>query len=145
MKVVINDCHGGFGLSRVAVERYLELRGIKVYPEPDGFGSREFGIMTYWLVEPGDQRIADVTAEQWSNMTGEERRSHNERYSAQVFYERNVDRGDPVLVQAVEELGELANGRFSLLKIVEIPDDVEWYVEEYDGLEHVAEKHRTWR
>lgn len=145
MKVVINDCHGGFGLSQEAVERYLELKGIKVYPEPDGFGSREFGIMKYWLVESGDQRIADVTAEQWSEMTLEERRSYNERYSAQVFHERDVDRGDPLLVQAVEELGESARGRFAKLKIVEIPDDVEWYVEEYDGLEWVAEKHRTWR
>jgi hypothetical protein len=31
------------------------------------------------------------------------------------------------------------------LEIVEIPDDVEYTIEEYDGLEHIAEKHRTWR
>ena len=145
MKVVINDCHGGFGLSRETVERYLELKGIKVYPEPDGFGSREFGITKYWLVEPGEQRVADVTAKQWSEMTLEERQTYNERYSTQVFYERDVDRGDPFLVQAIEELGESADGRFAKLKIVDVPDDVEWYVEEYDGLEWVAEKHRTWR
>lgn len=145
MKIVINDCHGGFTLSQKAVERYLELKDIKVYPESTGFGSREFGITKYWLVEPGDQRVADVTAEQWGKMTLEERSSYNARYSAQVFYERDVERGDPLLVQAVEELGELADGRFAKLKIVEIPDDVEWYIEEYDGLEWVAEKHRTWR
>ena len=23
-------------------------------------------------------------------------------------------------------------------------DDVNWYIEEYDGMEHVAERHRTW-
>jgi hypothetical protein len=28
--------------------------------------------------------------------------------------------------------------------VVEIPDDVNWQVEEYDGMEHIAEKHRTW-
>jgi hypothetical protein len=27
---------------------------------------------------------------------------------------------------------------------VDIPDDVNWYIEEYDGNEHVAERHRTW-
>ena len=144
MKVVINDCHGGFGLSHEAVERYLELKLIKVYPEPDRFGLREFGIR-YWLVEPGDQRVADVTAEGWSEMTLEERRLYNEQCSAQVFYDRDVPRDDPFLVQAVEEIGELANGHFARLKIVEIPDDVEWYIEEYDGLEWVAERHRTWR
>jgi len=30
------------------------------------------------------------------------------------------------------------------LKIVDIPDGVEWEIEEYDGMEWVAEKHRTW-
>ena len=142
-KVVINNCHGGFGLSQQAVERYLELKGIKVYPEPDGFGLREFG-MKNWLVEPGDQRVADVTAEGWSEMTLEERRTHNERYSAQVFYDRDIPRDDSFLVQTVEELGELANGDFARLKIVEVPDDANWYIEEYDGLEWVAERHRTW-
>ena len=28
---------------------------------------------------------------------------------------------------------------------VEIPDDVEWQIEEYDGSEWIAEKHRIWR
>ena len=32
----------------------------------------------------------------------------------------------------------------STLKIIEIPDDVDWIIEEYDGNEWVAEKHRTW-
>lgn len=30
------------------------------------------------------------------------------------------------------------------IKIVDIPDDVEWELCEYDGIEHIAEKHRTW-
>jgi hypothetical protein len=45
----------------------------------------------------------------------------------------------------VEEQGSAMNGGYSDLKVVEIPDDVEWYIEEYDGMEHVAESHRTWR
>ena len=53
-------------------------------------------------------------------------------------------RDDPVLIQVVEELGEEAEDRYADLKIVEIPEDVDWYIEEYDGMEHVAERHRTW-
>lgn len=53
-------------------------------------------------------------------------------------------RDDPHLVKTVEQLGELANGKYAELKVVEIPSDVEWYIEEYDGTEHVAERHRTW-
>lgn len=61
-----------------------------------------------------------------------------------VEYHRDIERDDPLLIQVVEELGEAANGRCAALKIVEIPSDVEWQIEEYDGLEHVAEKHRIW-
>ena len=53
-------------------------------------------------------------------------------------------RDDPILIQVVEELGETANGRCASLKIIEIPDDVEWTIGEYDGQEWIAEKHRTW-
>lgn len=60
------------------------------------------------------------------------------------FYHRDVARDDPYLIQVIQELGEKANTRFCTLKIVEVPADVEWEIAEYDGLEWVAEKHRTW-
>ena len=61
-----------------------------------------------------------------------------------VFYDNDIQRDDPILIQVVEELGDEASNRFSKLKIVEIPDDVQWEIEEYDGREWVAEVHRTW-
>lgn len=63
------------------------------------------------------------------------------------LYDRchGVPRDDTALVEAVEELGvEKASGVYARLKIVEIPDDVEWHIYEYDGNECVAENHRTW-
>lgn len=54
-------------------------------------------------------------------------------------------RTHPDLIAIVEKLGEEANTEYSELKIVEVPDDVEWYIAENDqGQEWVAEKHRTW-
>lgn len=64
--------------------------------------------------------------------------SHN------LFYEYTLSRDDLDLVQVVKELGEKANGRYSSLKIVTIPNNVKWRINEYDGREHVAEDHRTW-
>lgn len=61
------------------------------------------------------------------------------------FWDNEIPRDDPALVQVVEELGEAANGNFASLHVCEIPEDVNWYIAEYDGLEHVAERHRTWR
>lgn len=60
------------------------------------------------------------------------------------WYDRDIARDDPYLIQTIRELGEAANSRFCTLKIVEIPAEVEWEIGEYDGLEWVAEKHRTW-
>lgn len=88
MKIVINDCYGGFSLSE---EAYEEL-GV----EGDSYALRCTG------------------------------------------------RNDADLVRVVEKLGEAANGACANLKVIEIPDDVEWHIEEYDGIEWVAENHRTW-
>jgi len=60
------------------------------------------------------------------------------------FYDCAIARNDPCLVEVVEELGDLANGPFSELRVVEVPDDVKWIIEEYDGREWVAEQHRKW-
>jgi len=90
MKIVINKCYGGFGISDAALSRYNELAG---------------------------------TA---------------------LGHSFEIDRSDAKLVAVVEEMGENSFGDHAELKVVEIPDGVEWVVEEYDGLEWVAEKHRTW-
>lgn len=55
-----------------------------------------------------------------------------------------LPRNDPDLVAAVEELGAGVNGRYAELKIVNVPDEVDWYISEYDGLEKVHECHRSW-
>ena len=59
-------------------------------------------------------------------------------------YKYNEDRSNPDLVRCVETLKEDSFGRYARLKVVEIPDDVKWHIEEYDGAEWIAEDHRTW-
>ena len=56
-----------------------------------------------------------------------------------------LKRDDPELVRLVETMGQNSYGRYAHLKIVEIPEDVDWILVEYDGMEHVAERHRIWR
>jgi hypothetical protein len=90
MKIVINTCHGGFGLSDQALKLYCERKGIT------------------------------------------------------QIYHWNIERDDPVLIEIIEEMGEASGGSYADLKIVDIPDDVFWQIEEYDGKEWVAEVHRTW-
>lgn len=57
---------------------------------------------------------------------------------------KTILRTDPDLIKVVKKLGQEASGRFAKLKIVEIPDGVEWEIDEYGGAEQVVEKHRIW-
>lgn len=55
----------------------------------------------------------------------------------------DIKRDDPALVDVVDQLGgDMGSG--TKLKVVEIPNDVQWEISEYDGWEHIAEKHRRW-
>jgi len=98
-----------------------------------------------------DEAILEYGKRKGLNLVKDE----NTNWSISIFYkesvakenyfdDREIPRNDPDLVSVVEVLGESANGFAANLKIVEIPEDVNWYVEENDGLEWVAEKHRTW-
>lgn len=90
MKIVINACYGGFGLSKEALALF------------------------------------------------------NERAGTVITHERNIERNNPILVEIVEQLGEAADGNYAELKVVDIPDDVKWLIQDYGGDEWIAEKHRTW-
>jgi hypothetical protein len=64
------------------------------------------------------------------------------------YPDHDIPRDDPLLIEIIESVGlNRAGGGFSKLCIVEIPDDVPedgWIIQDYDGVEWVAEKHRTW-
>jgi hypothetical protein len=113
-RVVINDQHGGFGLSYDAKIKYLTLSDV-----------------SFTLQEQPDR---DTQFKQ----------GHLIMVNGREYWDRNIDRDDPVLVKVVQEMGADASGAHAKLKIVEIPADVEWQIDEYDGTEWVSEKHRTW-
>lgn len=119
-KVAINRCFGGFGLSDEAFEKLLERKGIAFEKEEDPTKGKIFGV-TYWK----------------EGMCGSD-----DGYLS--YYEFCEDRSDPDLIAVIEEMGQSSWGWAAELAIVDIPDGVEWQIHEYDGNEHIAEKHRTW-
>lgn len=60
-------------------------------------------------------------------------------------YSFDYDRSNYLLIEAVKKLKKKANGIDADLRIVEIPDDIEWTISGCSGREWIAEKHRTWR
>ena len=134
IKIVINSCFGGFGLSDEAFEMYLEKKGIKYYKYQDGglFSS------TYYAVP---KEKYDKFREIWRKEDG-----NYKRINAKHWYlsDNDIKRDDPVLVEVVKKLKNKAGGRCAELKIVTIPDGTDWEIDEYDGLETVEEKHKSW-
>lgn len=143
--MVINTCYGGFSLSDKAYERLIELgiparKYIQQERDPStGLYKRQplnegEVIFDRELTPEGEDESNDlyykfkpnsITGRYWETWLG-------------------TNRSHPLLVKVVEELGEDANTRYSKLKVVEVPDGVDYTIEEYDGLEHIAEVHRTW-
>jgi hypothetical protein len=132
-KVAINRRYGGFGLSNEAVLRYGELKGITLYRVPDKFCD------TYYLCPPEEYEA--VYAEDYKKPNGSGRFTDS---NALYFSVNDIPRDDPTLIHVIEELGETANGPFAELKIVEIPESIEFEIDDYDGMESIHECHRSW-
>jgi hypothetical protein len=127
VRVVYNNCYGGFSLSQEACKRYWELQGKEVWIEQD----KQFNdVFTVWLVPPEERVQGD-----WKTMTMEERSAYNRKHNEQTWDGVRVDRHDPILVQVVEELGDKANGIFAELDIEEVSGP--YRIDEYDGIESV--------
>jgi hypothetical protein len=136
MKIVINTCFGGFCLSDKAMHLYAKRKGLALYAEDEG-------LCTMYFTVPPEERVKPLHGK-WMDHPSHVRAEYNRLYSEQTLSQFDFKRDDPDLVAVVEELRSDADGRHARLKVVEIPDGVEWELDEYDGVEHVAEKHRTW-
>lgn len=127
-KVVYNACYGGFGLSKEAVQRYWEIKDQQVWIEDEQWG------FNVYLVPP-KERLKPKSTEEIFALSQDDRIAYNKAYSAQTWYDRDVVRHDPVLVQVIEELGDKASAQFAKLRIHEISGP--YRIDEYDGFESV--------
>lgn len=140
MKVVINRCFGGFGLSLKGQKRLGDLLGENIYFYKQTKYSFQDEIDEYQkVVDLNDDNIFihAVTKDFGETTKGE---NLNEYY----FKIWNLERNDSKLIQVIEELGEEANGRCSRLKVVEIPDGIDYEISDYDGMERIEECHMSW-
>lgn len=138
MKVAINRCYGGFGLSPKAVKRLSELQGRECYFFKCDYVDSKY---TYTPVDEAD--ISDYIY--WSVYDVRDPNGLDSEDSAKHSIDTRLeDRSDPLLIQVIEELGDAASGFCAELKIVEIPDGTKYEIEEYDGKEWVSEIHNTW-
>ncbi len=135
MKVAVNKCYGGFSLSKAAVI-WLAERGF----EP---ATKELNEIEATVKKLGTKDIDSLdvhSAQSWRDNTSE--------FMGYSWHHWNDDepafRSHPLVVECIETLGDKADGSCAAIEIVEVPDGIDFIIDEYDGLEQVAEAHRTW-
>lgn len=151
MKIAVNKCFGGFGLSTSAIKRYLEMKNEPCFFYKQEYAPSEDIIFIYKkiTIEEADKEIVVACTKK---DLGDEIiiRADTEDDDVDIYsfmYEINPiydNRSDEILIKVIEELGSKANGKFSKIEIVDIPDDIEWCISDYDGIETIHEKHRSW-
>ena len=119
MKIAINTCYGGFSLSPKAEYEVLKRMG-------------------YENIKYLNNKKEEVPLDSGSWFCNF---YSNGEY---VSMRRTDDRTNPHLIGVIEEMGEEADGNFASLEVIEIPDDVSWYIDDYDGMETIRENHRSW-
>ena len=125
MKVIINGDYGGFGLSDKVYEYLIKEKGWKCKKESE---IKEDDIDI--ILDDIDKNKLGFSKYSFAKL---------DRWGDSKKIRTYLD-----IIEAVEKLGEEANDRCASLKIIEIPDSVDWQVEEYDGNEWISEVHRTW-
>lgn len=139
MKVAVNKCWGGFGLSHKAIMRYAELAGMKLYPfidTRDKDGRINFHKFTPYTGQK------DVFCIHYSTKP----LNSEGKYEDDTYWSyHDIERDNPLLIQVIEEMGAEANGDHANLVVVEVPDDVKYEIDEYDGQESIHEVHRSWQ
>lgn len=146
MKVVINRCFGGFGLSMDALKRYVELKGMTPYFYKENWKTKTYYKIDRNNIDEKDFYIINCIVEDLGNEISRKDfwdfiKNNKDKY----IYDMNIPRNDKYLIKAIEEVGlEESSGNCASLKIIEIPDGIEWEIDDYDGMESIEEIHRSW-
>ena len=137
MKIIINKCYGGFGLSIAAQNLYAEKSGFKLWFYKQKEYKHQGGKDLY---------VRDDGMGSYNHAVKKDLGDSCEKLPAnEYWYYGDIGRADPLLVEVVEEIGEeKASGDLAKLRIVEIPDGIEYEIDDYDGMESIHEHHQTW-
>ncbi len=145
MKIIINPSHGSFDISELA---YFELirRNAKCLKSSE----------IYWPLFEFLNLIGEENKDNFENklVPYKDEFYKHPLYKDYLISENFVYllteytsgwRYDSTLISIVEELGQPASGEDSHLKVVEIPDGIQHYIDIGDsGFESIHENHRVW-
>ena len=142
MKIVLNGCYGGFGLSYEAMALYWYARCKDLYFYRDisvynGYSK----VHKYERISLSDIQRSRNTWTGYIYCTTEDQGAYLDHFPKHVVRDQDIDRTDPILVSVVETMGsKAASGSFAKLYIEEIPNSTQYKIDEYDGMEGLITK-----
>ena len=139
MKVILNKCFGGFHPSAEAYKLYAHKKGIELYPYETGLQNYK-RITWETAIKNGSLWVSYFTKDFGENPVI----SDAEYVEYDLYMRDNKWREDPILVEVVEELGKRASSPVSHLVVVEIPDGLDYVIDDYDGFETLHERVEEW-
>ena len=128
-EIILNKCYGGFDVSYEAYKLYAHKKGLDLYRYKSSF--KDIKHIIYNKAKDDE----DLFVSYFTKDFGDNVEISNEDYEKYLLNIREDKREDPILIEVIKELGEKASGRFGNLKIVKIPNDADFVLEEYDGIE----------
>ena len=144
MNIVINKCFGGFSISLECAKRMADLGDKRATAEVNEWEQDNKYIKEF--IETGKWNNSLDKDDIW-NLSLDAKYLGEKKFYGYGYvdgFEGGYERNNEILARVVKELGNLANGEHANLEVVEIPDDVDYYIDEYDGIESIHENHRSW-
>lgn len=139
MKIVLNGCYGGFGLSYEAMALYLHAKNREAFFYADISAYDDYTkVHKYKRVT-----LPEIRSSQYYMIycTTTDQGEYLFKFPEDVVNLNDLDRTDPTLISVVEIMGsQAASGRFASLYIEEIPVDTQYRIDEYDGIESIITK-----
>ena len=145
MKIIKNTCFGGYSLSAKAKIEIAKRKGLEIYffdgdekpltHEEVWDSKHSMFYMDYTVPNPYELGVSRPDEDGFYTTANE------------LSKKLSIDfdnRTDTDIISVVETLGDEANGSCAKLEVVEIPDGIEYEIDEYDGNETIRETHCTW-
>ena len=136
VKVAVFRGCGRFRLSHSAVVELANRKGWNLWWRVGEIFSEDYAGMTW------EQIVEEHGGHEPSGILNYYIDYVDEIYRENSWFLPHIDhqyRTDPDLISVIEEIGQ------EDIHIIEVPDDVEWYIEECEtGYEIIRERHRTW-
>lgn len=151
-KVILNKCFGGFDVSPQAYQLYAMKKGYShlykyIWDIPkkyNPFDTNDINDRSYILVDLFNNNICGFYFTKYFGDKIHYSEISKEDWDNYYLYLGSEHREDPILIEVVEELGDEASGNCGKLVIVEIPDDLHYIIDDYDGIETLHEDIEVW-